>query len=145
MQAFLPDQPGLEPDDPLRAFLRGPGRPIHPPSPAWARLFLRSVEGPNPVRWRYCGIPCPGCGSPARFGLQACPRPEVFAICALCLSCGHASAVYAKPARGLIEAPVEGRSWAPPCPAVLRLRDCLHRPYSLLRADGWCDGDWLLG
>ena len=38
----------------------------------------------------------------------------------------------------VFEAPVEGRSWAPPCVAVQRLRDCLHRPYSLLQVDGWC-------
>jgi hypothetical protein len=28
MQVFLPDQPALEPADPLRAFLLGPARPI---------------------------------------------------------------------------------------------------------------------
>ena len=58
MQAFLPGQPALRPDDPLRAFLLGPGRPLFPPSPPWVRLFLASVEGPNPVRWRFCHTPC---------------------------------------------------------------------------------------
>jgi hypothetical protein len=144
---FLPEQPALAPEDPLRAYLAGPGRPIFPASPPWARLFLASVEGANPVRWRYCHESCPRCGAAASFGLQACPRPSVFAICTLCLSCGRVTASYSKPARGLIEAPVEGLEWAPPSPAVQRLRDCLHRPYSLLRVDGWrvCAWDELQG
>ncbi len=69
--------------------------------------------------------------------MQSCPRPAVFAICTLCVACGHATASYSKPARGFVEAPAEGRAWAPPCPAVQRLRDCLLRPYSLLRVGGW--------
>jgi hypothetical protein len=137
MQAFLPDQPALRPDDPLRAFLLGPGRPLFPPSPPWVRLFLASVEGTNPVRWRFCHSPCAACGAPARFGLQALPRPSVFAVCTLCLACGHATAGYSRPGRGLVEAPAHGGAWAPACPAVQRLRDCLHRPHALLRADGW--------
>jgi hypothetical protein len=72
----------------------------------------------------------------------ACPRPGIFAVASLCLSCGRVVATYSKPARGLVEAPVDGREWAPPCPAVQRLRDCLHRPYSLLRADGWRVSVW---
>jgi hypothetical protein len=137
MQAYLPDQPGLEPEDPLRIFLFGQGRPIFPASPPWVRLFLSSFERPDPVRWRFCHAPCRACGASASFGLQACPRADVFAICTLCLACGHATACYSKPARGVFEAPAEGRSWAPPCPAVQRLRDCLLRPHSLLRRDGW--------
>lgn len=142
MRAFLPEQPALEPEDPLRAFLLGPGRPIFPASPPWIRLFLASVEGANPVRWRFCHAPCSRCRASASFGLQACPRPGVFAICTLCLACGRATASYSKPARGLVEAPAEGGEWAPPCPAVQRLRDCLYRPYSLLRAEGWCVTAW---
>jgi hypothetical protein len=142
MRAFVPEQPALDPDDPLRAFLLGPGRPIYPPSPPWIRLFLASVNDPNPVRWRYVHAPCPGCGVSASLGLQACPRPHVFAACALCLACGRVAATYSKPARGLVEEPVVGSAWAPPCAAVQRLRDCLHRPFSLLRVDGWGYGAW---
>lgn len=47
MRAFLPELPALEPEDPLRAFLLGPGRPVFPAAPPWIRLFLASVEGPN--------------------------------------------------------------------------------------------------
>ncbi len=137
MRTFLPERPDLEPEDPLRAFLLGPGRPVFPAAPPWIRLFLASVEGPNPVRWRYCHGACEGCGACAGFGMQACPRPGTLALCALCLACGNATVEYSKPARGLVEAPIAGRGWAPPCPAVQRLRDCLHRPYSLLRVDGW--------
>ena len=142
MRTFLPEQPDLDPDDPLRAFLLGPGRPIFPPTPPWIRLFLASLEGPNPVRWRFCHGACPHCGASASFGLQACPRPNVFAVASVCLSCGRVTATYSKPARGLVESPVDGREWTPPCPAVQRLRDCLHRPYSLLRADGWRVSAW---
>src|SRR5262245_32146915 len=88
MRAFLPAQHALEPDDPLRAFLLGQGRPLFPAAPPWVRLFLASVEGSNPVRWRYSHGPCPACGASARFGLQACPRPGTLALCALCLACG---------------------------------------------------------
>ena len=136
-QAFLPEWPALEPDDPLRAFLLGPGRPVYPASPPWIRLFLASVEGSNPVRWRYCHGQCAACGASAGFGMQACPRPGTLALCALCLGCGTVTAQYEKPARGLVEAPISGRAWAPPCPAVQRLRDCLYRPFSQLRVDGW--------
>jgi hypothetical protein len=142
MRAFLPEQPALDPEDPLRAFLLGPGRPIFPPSPPWVRLFLASVEGPDPVRWRYCHAPCPSCGASATFGLQACPRPNVFAICTLCLSCGRATASYSRSSRGLVEAPADGSEWLPACPAVQRLRECLHRPYSLLRTEGWSVRGW---
>jgi hypothetical protein len=142
MRTFLPEQPALDPEDPLRAFLLGLGRPVFPPSPPWIRIFLQSIVGPNPVRWRYYHGPCPRCGASASFGLQACPRPNVFAVCTLCLACGQVAASYSKPARGLVEAPVGGREWAPPCPAVQRLRDCLLRPYSLLRTGGWSVSAW---
>jgi len=138
MQAYLPDQPGVDPEDPLRAFLLGPGRPIFPASPPWVRVFLASVEGPNPVRWRFCHEACRACSASAGFGFQACPRAGVFAICTLCVACGNAGAFYSKIGRTAFEVPVAGRTWAPPCVAVQRLRDCLHRPHSLLRADGWC-------
>ena len=136
MRAFLPELPALEPEDPLRAFLLGPGRPVFPAAPPWIRLFLASVEGADPVRWRYCHGPCVACGASAGFGFQAYPRPHTFALCALCLACGAATVQYSQPARGLVEAPVAGSAWAPPCPAVQRLRDCLHRPFSQLRVGG---------
>jgi hypothetical protein len=135
MRAFLPGQPGLEPVDPLRAFLLGLGRPVFPESPPWVRLFLGSVEGPDPARWRFVHEPCRGCGVPVCFGLQACPRPWVFAACALCMACGYVVVGYA--ARGGAVESAEGGAWAPPCPAVQRLRDCIHRPYSILRVGGW--------
>jgi hypothetical protein len=62
MRAYLPDRPDFDPKDPLRVYLLGPGRPVFPPSPPWARLFLTSVEAPDPVRWRFCHAPCRGCG-----------------------------------------------------------------------------------
>ncbi len=142
MRAFLPGQPELEPVDPLRAFLLGPGRPVFPAAPPWVRLFLASVEGPDPVRWRFCHGPCLACGASAGFGMQACPRPGTLALSALCLACGNATVEYSKPALGLVEAPLAGRDWAPPCPAVQRLRDCVYRGYSLLRVDGWRVRAW---
>jgi hypothetical protein len=142
MHAYLPEQPAFDPEDPLRAFLLGPARPIFPAAPPWIRLFLASIEGPNPVRWRYAHWACPRCGASASFGLQACPRPNTFAISALCIACGHVTTQYSEAARGLVEAPVDGNAWAPPCPAVQRLRDCLHRPHSQLCVDGWHIRAW---
>ena len=141
-QAFLPERPALEPDDPLGAFLLGPGRPVYPASPPWVRAFLASIEGPNPLRWRHCHGPCVACGVSAGFGMQASPRPYTLAACALCLACGNATVQYSNPARGLVEEPVTGAAWAPPCPAVQRLRDCLHRPFSQLRVGGWRVRAW---
>ena len=135
LRAFLPAAPGLEPEDPLGAFLAGPGRPVFPESPPWARLFLRSLEGPDPARWRFVHEPCRGCGSGARFGLQACPRPWAFAACTLCLACGYATAAYSL--RGGPAESAEGGAWAPACPAVQRLRDCVLRPLSVLSVGGW--------
>ena len=136
MQAFLPDRPGHH-DDPLRAYLHGPGRPLNPESPPWVRLFLASLEQPNPPRWRHTPPPCSACQAAAVFALQACPRPAVIAACTLCLACGHTTATYTHLAAGHTEHPARGGAWTPPCPAVQRLRDCVHRPAALLRNDGW--------
>lgn len=138
MRAFLPDRPALEPEDPLAAFLAGLGRVSAPPSPPWIRLFLRSFEGPSPVRWRYCPGACVGCGAAATFGMRACPRPSVLALNTLCLSCGRVSAAYFSASRGMQESPATGGAWTPPCPAVQRLRDCVFRPYAVLAEE---DGD----
>ena len=88
-----------------------------PSEPAVCPPLPRSVEGRNPVRWRSSTRPAPRCAASASFGLQACPRPRIFAVCTLCLACGHATAQYSKPARGLVEAPAggtSGRRRAPP-------------------------------
>ncbi len=144
MQAFLPDAPELQPEDPLGAFLAGPGRALAPASPPWIRLFLRSLEEPNPTRWTYCPGPCPGCQAAAKFGFRACPRPFVLAMCTLCLSCGLATAAYLRPSRGMQESPATGSAWAPPCPAVQRLRDCVFRPYAVLaEGEGGSPAQWV--
>jgi hypothetical protein len=59
----------------------------------------------------------------------------VFAACTVCLACGHVTAGYRT--RGGPVEPAEGAAWRPACPAVQRLRDCVHRPFSLLAVDGW--------
>ena len=132
MHAFLPDAPEARPEDPVSAFLAGPGRALAPASPPWVRVFLRSREGRTATRWSYCPGPCPGCGAAATFGMRACPRPFVLAMCTLCLACGHVTAAYLRPSRGMQESPATGGAWAPPCPAVQRLRDCVFRPYAVL-------------
>ncbi|MGH3018303.1 MAG: hypothetical protein ACRDLU_08015, partial [Gaiellaceae bacterium] len=53
MAAFLPEQPQASIDDPLAAYLVGLGRPIFSATPPWMRLFLNTVQGQRPVRWRY--------------------------------------------------------------------------------------------
>jgi hypothetical protein len=143
MRAFLPEQPDLDLEDPLRAYLAGPGVPAAEPSPPWARLFLRSLEAPNPVRWRYCPGPCAGCRSSATFGMRACPRAGVLALNTLCLSCGRAAATYFSQARGMRPSPAAGSAWAPPCPAVQRLRDCVFRPHAVLAEErGGAPAHW---
>ena len=75
MSAFLPEQPPSS----RRTRCALPARPraaVLPASPPWVRLFLASVEGPNPVRWRFCHAPCPGCAASASFGLQAARAPS---------------------------------------------------------------------
>lgn len=132
MQAFLPDAPEARPDDPVSAFLAGVGRTVAPASPPWIRVFLRSREGRNAIRWSYCPGPCPDCGAAASFGFRACPRPYVLGTCTLCLACGRATAAYLRPSRGMQESSATGGAWTPPCPAVQRLRDCVFRPYAVL-------------
>lgn len=132
MLAHLPDRPELRPEDPLRAYLAGPGAPAAEPSPPWARLFLRSRETPHPVGWRYCPGRCDGCSASATFGMRACPRAGVLALSTLCLSCGRVTATYFLAARGMQASPAIGSAWTPPCPAVQRLRDCVFRPHAVL-------------
>ena len=72
------------------------------------------------------------------------PRPFVLAICTLCLACGHVTAAYLRPSRGMQESPATGGVWAPPCPAVQRLRDCVFRPYArLAEEDGESPARWV--
>jgi hypothetical protein len=131
LQVFLPDRPELVPEDPLGTYLVGRALASAPASPPWVRLFLRSVEGPSPTRWRHVPGACDFCGASATFVMRASPRPWVMGVCTLCISCGRATAIYAHPSWPSSEA-ATGRTWTPPCPAVQRLRDCVFRPYAVL-------------
>jgi len=128
IDAFFADQPEARPDDPLAAFLLGSMPRAQAPTPVWVRCFLRSVEEPWNIRWRYRHEPCDRCATRVVFEFLACPREYVLATCRLCLACGHATAEYAKPWHGLAETSVGGSVWTPPCPAVQRLRDSPGRP-----------------
>ena len=153
MAAFLPEQPDAELKDPLATYLLGPGRPIFPESPPWIRLFLNTIRRSRSVCWRFVRQDCPKCGTSVRMGMQAYPRPAVLGICTLCLSCGYVTATYSNRARNVAEEPVTGTEWAPACPAVRRLRDCIHRSCFVLFTDGWGNpataatdddsGDWI--
>ena len=134
MQAFLPDQPAVESKDALAAFLLGAGREISAPTPAWIRLFMRSLEQPWNTRWRYSPEPCGACAERVCFVLQVCPRPYWLATCRLCLACGRATTAYSQPWQNLHELAVSGSAWAPPCLAVQRLRNCVFRPFARLEA-----------
>lgn len=129
MTTFLPELPDCVPRDPLVVFLLGPGKSPRPQSPPWIRLFRITGNDPWNVNWIYCPLPCDGCGAYVTFQAQAYPRPQVVARCLLCLGCGQASVEYFRPNTSLYEAPVIGGVWSPPCPAVLRLRDAMFRPY----------------
>jgi hypothetical protein len=130
IDSFFPDRrhPDQRPGEPLTMFLQGHVAPRPPATPAWVRLFLRSLEEPWLVRWRYCPSGCPRCQTTVSYAFQACPRPSYQAICTLCLGCGYATATY-HPWQGPTEPPVTGATWTPACPAVQRLRDCIYRPY----------------
>jgi hypothetical protein len=136
MQAFLPDQPAVELDDPLSAFLVGPGRQVLPPTPPWIRLFMRSLQSPWNAAWRYSPEPCAACAERVCFVLQVCPRPYWLARCSLCLACGRVTSEYSQPWQNLHELGMSGSVWAPPSPAVLRLRACVFRPYATFRGGG---------
>lgn len=52
---------------------------------------------------------------------------------------------YLRPGQGAQESPAAGSAWAPPCPAVQRLRDCVFRPYALLaEGEDGKPGRWVL-
>ena len=141
IRAFLPTQPSLDPDDPLRGVPAGGGTAGVPrASPPWLRLFLGSVEGPDPARWRFVHEPCRGCGVLALFRAAGVPAGRgcyrgVRPLPSVRLR-GPFFFVVAYAARGGAVESAEGGAWAPACPAVQRLRDCVHRPYSLLRVGG---------
>jgi hypothetical protein len=129
IQVFLPDGPGVSPDDPLTEFLVGPEPTVRPASPPWIRLFLRSLRE-QLADWRYDPAVCPACANTVRFWLQASPRPSWLATCTLCLACGRVTSEYSQPWRNYRELPACGDTWAPACPAVQRLRDCVLRPFA---------------
>jgi len=133
IDAFFADQPEAQPDDPLAAYLLGSLPRAQAPTPVWVRCFLRSVEEPWSIRWRYRHEPCDRCATRVVFEFLACPREYVLATCSLCLACGHATAEYAKPWHGLTETSVGGSAWTPACPAVQRVRDCIFRPHATMR------------
>ena len=133
MQAFLPDQPGSEPEDPLGTFLLGAGREVAPLAPPWIRLFMQTVRPPWNAQWRYTPEVCAACAERVCFVLQVSPRPYWVGTCTLCLGCGRATSQYSQPWQNLHELAVSGSRWAPPCPAVQRLRQCAFRPYAILR------------
>src|SRR5438876_408539 len=86
LQAFLPEQPSLEPNDPLTVFLQGVGRAVRPATPAWIRLFLQSLGEPFHTAWHYRPGLCPACVNGVCFFFHACPRPYWLAGCSLCLA-----------------------------------------------------------
>jgi hypothetical protein len=142
MAAFLPDQPDVQAQDPLTAYLLGRARPAVSESPPWIRLFLQTVQQRTPVRWRYFWEGCPRCKASIRLEMNASPRPNVVATCTLCLSCGYVTASHTRPGK-VTQSTTRGSTWDPACPAVQRLRASALRPYMALTIDGWrYPGDW---
>jgi hypothetical protein len=118
-----PEEPAV---DPLTLFLQGHLRARRPATPPWVRLFLQSVEAPSAVSWRHVPAPCSECAAATSFGLLAWPRDSTAAVCTVCLNCGYATSCYSNPWQGTEEPVLDGSAWAPPCPAVQRLRECVH-------------------
>jgi hypothetical protein len=127
VDTFFPDRrhPEQQPSDPLTLFLQGHLRARRPATPAWVRLYLTSVQEPWSVRWRHDSTGCALCDSNTTFGLLAWPRPFTAAVCTVCLNCGYTTASYSNPSAGTEEATLDGTAWAPACPAVKRLRECI--------------------
>ncbi len=126
LDLFLPDYPQFDTDDPLGVYLNGPGRHILPATPPWIRLFQRSVEEPICANWRYLPDPCVACAASVIFGTQAWPHPGVNGRYLLCLNCGQVTVNYTNIWQNRSET-TSGAEWAPPCPAVQRLRGCVYR------------------
>jgi len=105
------------------------------------RLFLQSLEEPWAVRWRHAPLACPECEANTNFGLLAWPRPYIAAVCTVCLNCGYATSSYSNPSAGTEEPMLDGTAWAPPCPAVQRLRDCVYQANGRRHPDSSYDPD----
>jgi hypothetical protein len=126
MRAFLPDDPGRLVDDPLTAFL-GHADPS-PSRPPWVRAFRASAGWPWHARWSHRRQPCVRCSAPTVLTLEHPPADFTGVRGALCLACGEVRAAYLKggfAAGGWLA----GHEWAPPCPAVIRLRRALFAPF----------------
>jgi hypothetical protein len=136
IDAFFPDRrhPDQLPADPLTVFLQGHLRPRRPASPPWVRLFLQSVQAPSPALWRHSPEPCNECGSRTVFGVLAWPRRSTAGLCVLCLQCGYTETNYASAGRQS-EPNLCGSAWAPPCPAVQRLRACVYAHRDVVNDD----------
>lgn len=130
LDVFLPDNPGVDADDPVRVFLAGPDRHILPATPPWVRLFLSSVQEPYWTGWRYLPDPCVSCGAVVIFGTQGWPRPGVNGRYLVCLNCGQVTVNYTTLWNGHSET-TSGTDWTPACPAVQRLHDCIYRAQPL--------------
>jgi hypothetical protein len=127
IEAFFPDRRQINgPPDPLTLFLQGHRAARRQASPAWVRLFLNSLQGEQPTHWRHSCEPCEACAARTVFGLLAWPRATTAGLCTVCLNCGYTVSCYSDPARGTSEPPLVGSVWAPACPAVKRLRECIR-------------------
>jgi len=124
LRAFRAAEPAKCLADPLRAFLVGPTSEIREPSPPWIRVFDVSRRFPWRADWRHHGGPCPACGQRVTFetGSGVAQRARVYGR--LCLACGWTSAERLH-GPGISETPLAGTEWAPPCPAVIRLREAV--------------------
>jgi hypothetical protein len=128
IDAFFPDRrhPEQQPTDPLTLFLQGHIGPRRPITPPWVRLFLQSVQEPTLSHWRHSPDPCEDCGARTIFGILAWPRAATAGLCMVCLNCGATAATYSEAGTSRSEPTLFGRAWTPPCPAVKRLRECVH-------------------
>ncbi len=127
IDSFFPDRRRREgPADPLTLFLQGHLAPRRPATPAWVRLFLHSLQGETPTLWRHGFDPCEACSARTVFGLLAWPQPHLAGLCTVCINCGYTVSAYSNPAVKGSEEVLIGSTWAPACPAVKRLRECVR-------------------
>ncbi len=57
---------------------------------------------------------------------MAWPQPHLAGLCTVCINCGYTVSAYSNPAVKGSEEVLIGSTWAPACPAVKRLRECVR-------------------
>jgi hypothetical protein len=125
MRALRVDERHVEENDPLTSFLAPSAQP-DAVTPAWIRFCRLSHQRPWRVHWSHAGA-CTSCTAAVVFETSE-GYPSVTCTYRLCINCGDTSAIYVRPLTGRTIGHLSGNEWAPPCPAVVKLRRAVFNP-----------------